>query len=124
MIVGLGIDLCEIGRIGSMLERWGPRFTHKLFTPGERDYALGRANAAVHLAARFAAKEATLKALAVPPRLSWHEMEVIGGGGRPPQLVLTGEALLAAGRLGVVRLHLTLTHTDAVAAAVVVAEAA
>jgi holo-[acyl-carrier protein] synthase len=123
VIVGLGMDLCEIERIGAMLERWGERFTRKVFTEGERGYALGRARAALHLAARFAAKEATLKALAVPRGLSWHEMEVVGGGGEPPLLVLRGQALVAADKLGVVRMHLTLTHTVDVAGAVVIAEA-
>lgn len=123
MIVGLGIDLCEIERIGAMLERWGERFTGKVFTTGERGYALARANAAAHLAARFAAKEATLKALGVPPGLSWHEMEVVGGGREAPLLVLRGKALAAADELGVVRMHLTLTHTVEVAGAVVIAEA-
>lgn len=123
MIVGLGIDLCEIPRIAGMLERWGDRFTEKVFTEGERAYALGRAGAAAHLAARFAAKEATLKALGVPAGLSWHEMEVVGGGKEAPRLVLRGEAERAAAHLRVARVHLTLTHTVDVAAAVVVAEA-
>lgn len=123
MIVGLGIDLTEVARIAGMVERWGNRFTDRIFTEGERAYASGRANAALHYAARFAAKEATLKALAVPRGLTWHEMEVVGGGHEPPLLVLRGKALEAADRLGVVRMHLTLTHTADIAAAVVIAEA-
>ena len=123
MIVGMGIDLTEVPRIAGMVERWGERFTRRIFTDGERAYASSRSNAASHLAARFAAKEATLKALGVPPGLSWHEIEVVGGGNEPPLLVLRGEALAAANKLGTVRMHLTLTHTAEVAAAVVVAEA-
>ncbi len=123
MIVGMGIDLAEVPRIASMVKRWGDRFTRRVFTDGERAYAFSRGNAASHLAARFAAKEATLKALGVPPGLSWHEIEVVGGGSEPPLLVLRGEALAAANRLGTVRMHLTLTHTADVAAAMVVAEA-
>ena len=123
MIVGLGIDLAEVPRIARMVERWGESFTERIFTEGERAYAADRANQAMHLAARFAAKEATLKALAVPRGLSWHEMEVVGGGSEPPLLVLRGKALEAADRLGVVRMHLTLTHTKDVAGAVVIAEA-
>jgi holo-[acyl-carrier protein] synthase len=119
----MGIDLTEVGRIASMVERWGERFTRRVFTDGEREYASSRASAASHLAARFAAKEATLKALGVPPGLSWHEIEVVGGGSEPPLLVLRGRALAAADKLGTVRMHLTLTHTADVAAAVVVAEA-
>jgi holo-[acyl-carrier protein] synthase len=123
VIVGMGIDLAEVPRIASMVKRWGDRFTRRVFTDGEREYALSRGNAASHLAARFAAKEATLKALGVPPGLSWHEIEVVGGGNEPPLLVLRGQALAAANRLGTVRMHLTLTHTADVAAAMVVAEA-
>jgi len=119
----MGIDLTEVHRIASMMERWGERFTRRIFTDGERAYALSRASSALHLAARFAAKEATLKALGVPPGLSWHEIEVVGGGREPPLLVLRGQALAAAGKLGMVRMHLSLTHTADVAAAVVVAEA-
>jgi holo-[acyl-carrier protein] synthase len=121
MIVGLGLDLTEVARIAGMLSRWGERFTRKVFTAGERNYALARANAACHLAARFAAKEALLKALGVPEGLSWQEIEVLGGGRRPPELVLHGRAGRVASERGVTRLHLTLTHTDDVAAAVVVA---
>lgn len=123
MIVGVGMDLTEVDRIAHMVTRWGEAFTRRIYTDGEREYALSRANAAMHLAARFAAKEATLKALGVPSGLSWHEMEVVGGGHEAPLLVLRGQALAAADRLGVVRMHLTLTHTKDVAGAVVIAEA-
>jgi holo-[acyl-carrier protein] synthase len=123
VIVGMGLDLTEVARIASMVARWGERFTHRVFTEGERRYALARANAALHLAARFAAKEAVLKALSVPSGLSWHEIEVVGGGTEPPLLVLRGRALAAADKLGVARMHLSLTHTAEVAGAVVVAEA-
>lgn len=119
----MGIDLTEVRRIAAMVERWGERFTRRIFTEGEREYAHSRANTAAHLAARFAAKEACLKALGVPPGLSWHEIEVVGGGREPPLLVLRGHALAAADKLGMVRMHLSLTHTADVAAAVVVAEA-
>ena len=80
-------------------------------------------NAAQHLAAQFAAKEATLKALGVPAGLSWKELEVVGGGKQAPRLVLHGRAAEAAQRLGATRLHLTLTHAAGVAGAVVVVEA-
>ena len=123
MIVGVGMDVTEVDRIAAMVAKWGASFTHRIYTDGERQYAESRANAALHLAARFAAKEATLKALGVPSGLSWHEMEVVGGGNEAPLLVLRGQALVAAEKLGVVRMHLTLTHTRDVAGAVVIAEA-
>ena len=122
MILGLGMDLAEIPRIERMVEQWGEKFTRKVFTPKEREFAMARRNFARHFAARFAAKEATLKALRVPPGLSWHEMEVTGGGKACPEMVLSGEAKRAAEGMGIIKLHLTLTHTDTVAAAVVVAE--
>jgi len=123
VIVGVGMDLTEVDRIAQMVKRWGDSFTHRIYTDGEREYSMSRVNAAMHLAARFAAKEATLKSLGVPRGLSWHEMEVVGGGSEAPLLVLRGQALAAADRLGVVRMHLTLTHTKDLAGAVVIAEA-
>ena len=124
MIVGLGLDLTEISRIAELLERWGDRFVERVFTEGEREFAFSRAEPARHLAARFAAKEAALKALSVPPGLRWHEMEVTGGGDRPPVLELSGRAREAADRLGVDRVHLTISHDGDTAAAVVIAETA
>jgi len=123
MIVGLGLDFTEIPRIRRMAAQWGDRFLHKVFTPGERAFAEKRADSARHYAARFAAKEATMKALGVPPGLAWHDMELVGGGNRRPRMVLTGRAEQAAAEMGVTALHVTLTHTDDLAAAVVVAEA-
>ena len=123
VIIGLGLDLTEISRIGSLVERWGSRFINRIYTEGERDFALARALPARHFAARFAAKEATLKALRVPQGLSWHEMEVLGGGSEPPIMVLRGAALVAADKIGVARMHLTISHDCNTAAAVVIAEA-
>ncbi len=122
MIVGVGLDLTEIPRIDRMIERWGDRFTHKIFTPGERAYSDDRAHPANHYAARFAAKEAALKALGVPEGLRWHELEVVKDHGQRPRLVLTGTARAAADRLGIVAVHLTITHAADVACAVVIAE--
>jgi holo-[acyl-carrier protein] synthase len=122
MIAGVGIDLAPVARIAALLPKYGGRFERRVFTDAERDYCRARANPAEHFAARFAAKEATLKALGVPAGLSWHEMEVISAGGRP-ELSLTGEAARAAGRVGARRFHLSLTHAGGVAAAVVVLEA-
>lgn len=122
MILGIGLDLENIDRIAAATERWGERFTRRVFTEGERAFARARANGARHLAARFAAKEAILKALKVPPGLSWQDMEITGGGKQAPEIVLSGRAKEAADEMGVARLHLTLTHTRDTAAAVVIAE--
>lgn len=122
MLVGVGIDLTPVDRIARLLSRYAGRFEEKIFTPGERAYCRGRGSVAEHFAARFAAKEATLKALGVPAGLSWHELEVVPGSGGKPELVLHGEAARAMVALGVVRLHLSLTHAGGQAAAVVIAE--
>ena len=120
MILGIGLDLCPIARMARALLR--ARFAERVFTPAERAYCRQRGEPAQHFAARFAAKEATLKALGVPRGLSWHELEVVSENSGAPRLVLRGVAASAAAALGVHKLHLSLTHTTDAAAAVVVAE--
>lgn len=122
MIVGVGIDLTPIPRVAALLDRWGERFARKVFTDGERAYCDRRGQRAQHYAARFAAKEAALKALGVPADLSWHELEVVSDGAGAPRLDLAGRAAEAAARLGARRAHLSLTHAGDMAAAVVVLE--
>ena len=104
-----------------LLARYAGRFEDKVFTDGERAYCRGRAHRAEHFAARWAAKEATLKALGVPEGLSWPELEVVSTEGRPT-LALHGAAAQAMAAMGVSRLHLSLTHAGGQAAAVVIAE--
>jgi holo-[acyl-carrier protein] synthase len=123
MIVGVGIDLCEVSRMHRALFRHEGRLAARLFTPEERAYCDRRANPAEHYAARFAAKEALLKALSVPSGLSWHEIQIQSDEGSAPRLFLRGQAQLAAARLKITRLHLSLTHSGDNAAAVVIAEA-
>lgn len=123
MILGVGIDLCQVSRMRSALSRHDGRFAARVFTNAERAYCDGRADPAQHYAARFAAKEALLKALSVPPGLSWHEIEVQPTGSGSPSLVLRGQAARAAAERNVARLHLSLTHSGDSAAAVVIAEA-
>ncbi len=122
MILGIGMDLCSIDRMQRALHN--ERFATRVFTEGERFYCRQRGEPDQHFAARFAAKEATLKALGVPSGLRWHEMEVVSGPGGAPRLVLRGAAAAAAAAQGVTKLHLSLTHTHDTAAAVVVAEGA
>jgi holo-[acyl-carrier protein] synthase len=124
VLVGLGIDVVDIARMQRILD--GPparaeRFLARCFTPGERAYCDGARDRAARLAARFAAKEATSKALGVPAGISWHDVEVVRGEGAP-RLELRGAAAERAGRLGVVRTLLTLTHDGGVAAAAVALE--
>ncbi|MCS6915039.1 MAG: holo-ACP synthase [Myxococcales bacterium] len=122
MIVGVGIDLCPISRMRRALERHGGRFEERVFTEAERAYCRARGEPAQHFAARFAAKEALLKALGVPGGLSWHELEVVSTEDGAPGLRLWGEARRVAERLGADRLHLSLSHGGDTAAAVVIAE--
>ncbi len=126
MILGLGLDLVEISRMARILE--GPpgraeRFLTRVFTPAERAFCDGCADRAARYAARFAAKEAALKALGVPAGLRFTEVEVNRDQGAPT-LSLAGNAAEAARRLGVGRLHLTITHDGGAAAAAVIAEGA
>jgi holo-[acyl-carrier protein] synthase len=122
MIVGIGVDLEGVTRMAQALAKHEGRLEQRLFTDRERAYCRAKANAAQHFAARFAAKEAVLKALRVPDGLSWHELEVVCDADGAPHLELTGVAAEAAARLGVKTLHLSLSHAQDQAVAFVVAE--
>lgn len=125
MIVGVGFDLVAIARVEEMLARKEQRALDRLFTPHEQEYAMARARPAMHLAARLAAKEAVFKALTGSDdakKIGWKEAEVRRGAEGPPVLVFSGRAEARAKELGVTRVHLTLSHTDDVAGAVVVLE--
>jgi holo-[acyl-carrier protein] synthase len=114
---GVGIDLLEIERLERALAR-RPRLAERLFTDGERAYADSRPRPAMHLAARFCAKEAVAKALALR-EWSWRDVEVLGGGDEPPSVRLSGAAQARAGELGA-RVGISLTHTRGMAGAVAV----
>lgn len=124
MIVGTGVDLCEISRVRRLLDRWRDRFLERVFTPEEQAYALARHDPAEHLAARFAAKEATLKALGTGLSMGvrWKEIEVRRARGKRPTLVLSGRTATIGEARGVSRLHLSLTHDGGLALAEVLAE--
>jgi len=114
---GVGIDLLEIERLERALER-RPRLAERLFTDSERAYAATRARPAMHLAARFCAKEAVAKALGLR-EWSWRDVEVVGGGDEPPRVRLSGSAAARAGELGA-EVRVSLTHTRATAGAVAI----
>ena len=118
-MTGIGIDLIEIARLERAIER-RPRLAERVFSAAELEGARTRARPGRHLAARFAAKEAALKALGLGG-LRLHEVEVEGGGGEPPRLRLHGEAAEFAAREGV-ELSVSLTHSRDMAAAVVRAD--
>ena len=113
----VGLDLLEIDRLERALER-RPRLAERLFTEAERSYAAGKARPAQHLAARFCAKEAVAKALALDG-WAFSDVEVIATGGAPA-VRLSGVAERRAGELGVA-VTLSLTHSESTAGAVAVA---
>jgi holo-[acyl-carrier protein] synthase len=115
---GIGFDLIEIDRLERAIER-RPRLAHRLFSEAELEFAEARHRPGRHLAARFAAKEAAQKALGLGG-MRMHEIEVEGGGDRPPRLRLSGTAAEAARQAGV-SLSVSLTHSRELAAAAVVA---
>jgi holo-[acyl-carrier protein] synthase len=124
VILGLGTDLVEVARIGKSISTYGPKFTHRVFTSGERSYAESRANSVERFAARFAAKEAALKAMGTGLRdgIGWTQLEVINDPAGRPGLQLHGVAEIVAARMGVRRIWLSLTHTSQNAMAVVIFE--
>lgn len=124
MILGLGMDVVDIARIARIVAgdpARAERFLARCFTPAEREYCDARRDRAARYAARFAAKEAAVKALGAPEGLSWTDVELERGDGAP-SLRLHGVAKAAADRLGVARVLVTLTHDAGVAAAAVILE--
>lgn len=124
MVVGLGTDLIEIERVQQSLDRFGERFMQKIFTEGEIAYCQRKKQAAESFASRFAAKEATAKALGtgISRGIAWKEIEVRREAGERPTLHLNGRAAERAAAMGVRHFHLSLTHSREVAMAVVIAE--
>lgn len=118
MPAGVGIDLLEIDRLERALARH-PRLAQRVFTDAERAYAAARARPARHLAARFAAKEAVVKALGLSGGFGLRDIEVLEG--RPPAVRLSGRAEEAAAGLAV---KISLTHSRDFAAAVAMADTA
>ncbi len=119
-VVGVGIDLVDVARFSTILER-RPSLTRRLFTEREQHDAAGRPE---RLAARFAAKEATLKALGVGlGAAKWHDMEVRRDASGAPTLVLSGAARDLAASCGATTWSVSLTHTSLSAGAIVIGEA-
>ncbi len=129
MIIGIGSDLCDITRIEKVLVRHGERFTHRVFTAGERAKAERRSTQAPTYARRFAAKEACAKALGtgLARGVFWRDMEVVNLPGGKPTMRLTGgaaarlSALLPPGHEA--HIHVSLTDDPPIAQAFVVIEA-
>ena len=109
-ILGLGVDLAEIGRVQKLLDKY-PSFPGRVFTDHEQEYAGRYANRARRLAARFAGKEAVMKSMGTGwRRIRWRDIEITGGGA--PRVRLFGTARARADMLGVTEVLVTITHTD------------
>ena len=124
MILGLGTDIIENERIAGIYRRRGRRFLERLFTEEEINYALSRENPVPHLAARFAVKEAAIKALNLREMvgLKMKDVEVAGRVFGKKNLVLHGRAREIADKMGAKRFHISLTHTSSISMAVVIME--
>ncbi|HWQ00341.1 MAG TPA: holo-ACP synthase [Vicinamibacterales bacterium] len=118
-IVGLGIDAAEVARIAQAIERYGDRFLRRIFTEQEIAYCRRRRNPAPHFAARFAAKEAAMKALGTgfARGVLFRDIEIVRAPGGPPQIRLHGGAARRLERLGATHALVTLTHTETLALA-------
>jgi len=123
VILGLGLDVAELGRIRESLARFGPRFVGRVLTRAEAE-TMPETNAEAYVAARFAAKEACAKALGTgfADGVTMHDIEVRSLASGAPALLLSGRARELAEAMGATSLHLSLTHGRDVAAAVVILE--
>jgi holo-[acyl-carrier protein] synthase len=124
VIIGMGVDLAEVERIRGAIERHGEPFLRRVYTGAEREYCEKFRNKYERYAGRFAAKEAAMKALGTGWRrgVRWVDFEVVRESGGRPTIRLDGEAKKIAEELGVKRIALSITHTEAQALAQVIFE--
>src|SRR5437660_9814072 len=124
MIVGTGIDIAEVPRVRQAIERFGERFLQRIFSDGERRYCDSKANRVERYAARFAAKEAAMKALGTGWNhgVRWRDCEVTRMAGGRPTMHFHGKAGEFAAKLGVTNIALSITHTEEQAMAQVILE--
>lgn len=124
MIVGTGVDIAEVGRIRESVERFGNRFLHRVFTQGEIEYCERKANRFESYAARFAAKEAAMKALGTGWNhgIRWRDVEVVRPKGQRPTVQFHGLAAELAQKMGAKNIALSITHTSEQALAHVIIE--
>jgi holo-[acyl-carrier protein] synthase len=124
MIVGTGIDVAEVPRVAAAIDRFGQRFIQRIFTEAEILYCDSKANRVERYAARFAAKEAGMKALGTGWNygVRWRDVEVLRKPGQRPTIVFHGRAGEFAKKLGVVNAALSITHTEEQAIAQVILE--
>jgi holo-[acyl-carrier protein] synthase len=121
--IGHGVDLVLIGRIAQTFERHGDRFLQRVFTPAEASYCMANKRKTEHLAGRFAAKEAILKALGIGWRgsIAWTDMEIVNNAYGQPEVSLAGATLERAAQLGVSKVLVSISHTEEAAMASAIA---
>ncbi len=123
MIVGVGIDLCEVARLAELEDRYGERFVSRVFRPAEEERCRGRRRHEC-LAGRFAAKEAALKALGtgLSQGIGWHDIELARGESQRPIIVFHRRAREIFQQLGGTRVSVSISHDGGHAVAVVIVE--
>jgi holo-[acyl-carrier protein] synthase len=124
MIVGIGVDLCEVDRMEAAMARHGERFLTRIYTPAERAYCESKVNRMERFAGRFAAKEAAMKAIGTGWRrgVGWRDFEVARAASGQPIILFHGEARRIADELQVRRALVSITHVKTMAMAQVVLE--
>ena len=124
MIIGTGVDLVEIERFRKVLDKTGERFILRVFTPGEQEFCNNHRDPIPHYAVRFAAKEALFKALGTgwAKGVTWLNVEVLREHANAPSMKLTGEAQRLGDSFGTNKIHISLSHTDRWAIAMVILE--
>ena len=124
MIKGMGIDTIELDRIARVFDEYEDRFLDRVFSPEERAYALAHADPVPRLAARFAAKEACMKALGTGWTLGvrWKDIVIVNDAKGKPGLTLRGEAKRFLQKLSADHIHVSLTHSKTHATAIVIFE--
>jgi len=124
MVLAIGIDIVEVSRIESAIERLGRRFVERIFTEAEARYCDGRPSPAVHFAGRFAAKESAMKALGTGwgEGVAWRDVEILASDTGSPRIVFHATALDRFHALGATCALVSISHTSTTAIAQVVIE--
>jgi holo-[acyl-carrier protein] synthase len=124
MICGVGIDLVENDRLAKIITKWGSKFLQRVFSDGEITYCEKHVQASTHFGARFAAKEAFLKALGIGLGMGvkLREIEVVQNKKGKPDIAVSGQAKTEIVKRNIKKMHLSLTHTKSYATAIVLLE--
>ena len=126
MIIGIGVDIVEIGRMKTAINKWGAHFLNKMFTEREIKYSNSKRFCHQHFAARFAAKEAVVKAFGGTNNfpIQWTDIEILNDGDGKPAVQFSGDAVKLKEKMNAVQVLLTISHSKnyAVANAIIVAK--